>query len=57
MTELMNAVNIKKAAEGKKESMWTDSEKYPAISDAEGVSAKVGVLRHIDPLLIHFFRH
>jgi DNA mismatch repair protein MSH3 len=37
MTELMNAVFLKKAAEGNKASMWTDTERYPKIADAEEV--------------------
>lgn len=37
MEVLLGAVNIKRAAEGKKEWMWNDSERYPGIIDAEAV--------------------
>lgn len=33
--ELLGAVSIKRAAEGNKESMWTDPERYPGIQEAE----------------------
>ncbi|KAF9533444.1 DNA mismatch repair protein MSH3 [Crepidotus variabilis] len=32
---LLNAVNLKQAAENKKGHMWNDSERYPAITDAD----------------------
>jgi hypothetical protein len=34
MTELMGAVSLKKAAEGSKDSIWTDTERYPKITNA-----------------------
>lgn len=34
-------MNLKKAAEGKKELMWKDPERYPAIIDSDMVSVKV----------------
>ena len=37
MKELLGAVKLKKAAEGQKDSMWTDTEKYPEIIDADMV--------------------
>jgi len=37
MKELLGAVNLKKAAEGQKDLMWTDTEKYPEIIDANMV--------------------
>ena len=37
MKELLGAVNLKKAADGQKDSMWTDTEKYPEIIDADMV--------------------
>jgi DNA mismatch repair protein MSH3 len=37
MKELLGAVNLRKAAEGQKDSMWTDTEKYPEIIDADMV--------------------
>jgi hypothetical protein len=37
MKELLEAVNLKKAAKGQKDSMWTDTEKYPEIIDADMV--------------------
>lgn len=33
MKELMSAVRLKEAAEGRKETMWTDEEKYPDLID------------------------
>jgi len=39
--ELLGIVNLKKAAEGKKELMWKDPERYPAIIDSDMVSVKV----------------
>jgi len=37
MKELLGAVNLRKAAEGQKDSMWIDTEKYPEIVDADMV--------------------
>ena len=34
MTELMEAVTLKNAAKGNKDTMWTDPERYPTIADA-----------------------
>jgi DNA mismatch repair protein MSH3 len=39
--ELLGIVNLKKAAEGKKELMWIDPERYPAIIDSDMVSLRV----------------
>jgi DNA mismatch repair protein MSH3 len=36
--ELLGIVNLKKAAEGKKELMWNDPERYPDIIDSDMVS-------------------
>jgi DNA mismatch repair protein MSH3 len=36
--KLLGIVNLKKAAEGKKEMMWNDPERYPAIIDSDMVS-------------------
>ncbi|KAG6874073.1 hypothetical protein C0995_006930 [Termitomyces sp. Mi166 len=35
MKELISAVRLDQAAEGKKDTMWTDPERYPEISDAD----------------------
>ncbi|KIM49419.1 hypothetical protein M413DRAFT_6469 [Hebeloma cylindrosporum] len=35
MKELLGAINLRKAAEGQKDTMWTDTEKYPEIIDAD----------------------
>ncbi|KAF8959081.1 DNA mismatch repair protein MSH3 [Flammula alnicola] len=35
MSELLKAVDLKKAADGKKDSIWTDWDRYPEISDAD----------------------
>ena len=35
--DLLAAVNLKNASEGKKDSMWTDLERYPGIIDADMV--------------------
>jgi DNA mismatch repair protein MSH3 len=37
MKTLMEAVSLKNAAEGSKDTMWTDSERYPKIADADMV--------------------
>ena len=37
--ELLGIVNLKNAAEGKKELMWKDPERYPAIIDSDMVNA------------------
>lgn len=37
--QLIDAIELKKAAAGKKAEMWVDPERYPEIADAEGVSA------------------
>jgi DNA mismatch repair protein MSH3 len=39
--DLLAAVNLKKASEGKKDSMWTDFERYPSIIDADMVRVDV----------------
>ena len=39
--DLLAAVNLKKALEGKKDSMWTDLERYPSIIDADMVRVDV----------------
>lgn len=33
--DLLSIVNLKKAAEGKKDIMWNDPERYPAIIDSD----------------------
>ena len=33
--DILDAVCMKKAAEGKKDQMWNDTHKYPAISDRD----------------------
>jgi DNA mismatch repair protein MSH3 len=38
MTNLMEAVSLKNAAEGRKDIMWIDSDRYPKIADADMVS-------------------
>jgi DNA mismatch repair protein MSH3 len=38
MAKLIEAVSLKKAAEGRKDTMWTDPEQYPKIADADMVS-------------------
>ncbi|KAF8162946.1 muts domain V-domain-containing protein [Crassisporium funariophilum] len=35
VAELLGMINLRKASEGKKDSMWTDLEKYPEIIDAD----------------------
>ncbi|KAG5647140.1 hypothetical protein DXG03_001095 [Asterophora parasitica] len=35
MKELMEAVSLTRAAEGRMDTMWTDPERYPAIADAD----------------------
>ncbi|KAF5386928.1 hypothetical protein D9615_001885 [Tricholomella constricta] len=35
MKQLMEAVSLKRAAEGRKDAMWTDPERYPKISDVD----------------------
>lgn len=35
MKELLGAVSLKRAAEGNKDTMWTDPERYPSIVDAD----------------------
>lgn len=35
MKELLGAVSLKRAAEGNKDTMWTDPERYPSIADAD----------------------
>ena len=44
--DLLAAVNLKKASEGKKDSMWTDLERYPSIIDADMVRVDVSAFRH-----------
>jgi DNA mismatch repair protein MSH3 len=36
--KLLGIVNLKNAAKGKKEMMWNDPERYPAIIDSDMVS-------------------
>ena len=38
MKDLLNEVSLKKAAEGRKDTMWINSEKYPQIADIDLVS-------------------
>jgi DNA mismatch repair protein MSH3 len=45
--DLLAAVNLKKASEGKKDSMWTDLERYPSIIDADMVRVDVSALRDL----------
>jgi hypothetical protein len=33
MRDLLDAINLKQAAEGKKDCMWRDSSKYPLVED------------------------
>lgn len=35
MKELMGAISMKYAAQGRKDRLWTDPERYPAIADAD----------------------
>ena len=37
MANLMGAVSLKNAAEGRRDIMWTDSERYPKIADTDMV--------------------
>jgi hypothetical protein len=39
MKELLGTVSLKRAAEGCKDTMWTDPERYPRIADADLVCA------------------
>ena len=43
--DLLAAINLKKASEGKKDSMWTDLERYPSIIDADMVCVDVPEFR------------
>lgn len=43
---LLAAVNLRKASEGKKSSMWTDLERYPGIVDAEMARIDIPVSRY-----------
>ena len=43
--DLLAAVNLKKASEGKKDCMWTDLERFPNIIDADMVRVDIPVLR------------
>jgi DNA mismatch repair protein MSH3 len=43
MKDLLAAVNLRKASEGKKDSMWIDLERYPDIIDADMVCGCTGV--------------
>jgi DNA mismatch repair protein MSH3 len=45
INNLLAAVNLKKASEGKKDSMWTDLERYPNIIDADMVRIDVPAFR------------
>lgn len=38
MKKLLDAVSLKKAKEGRKDIMWADIEKYPALADIDLVS-------------------
>lgn len=38
MKDLINEVSLKKAAEGRKDTMWINPEKYPQIADIDLVS-------------------
>jgi len=37
MKELLDVVSLKNAAEGKKDTMWNDPERYPTIADVDMV--------------------
>lgn len=43
--DLLATINLKKASEGKKDSMWTDLERYPSIIDADMVRVDVPAFR------------
>lgn len=45
--DLLSVVNLKKASEGKKDSMWTNLERYPGIIDADMVRVDVPALRDL----------
>lgn len=44
---LLAAVNLRKASEGKKDTMWTDLERYPGIIDADMVRVDVPAFRDL----------
>jgi DNA mismatch repair protein MSH3 len=44
--DLLSTVNLKKASEGKKDSMWTDLERYPSIIDSDMVRVDVTAFRN-----------
>ena len=46
--DLLAAINLKKASEGKKDSMWTDLERFPNIIDADMVRADVSSVHGFD---------
>ena len=43
--DLLATVNLKKASEGKKDSMWTDFERFPSIIDADMVRVDILAFR------------
>ena len=43
ITELLSIVSLKQAAEGRKDTMWNDPDRYPGISDSEMVIVRVEV--------------
>ncbi|KAF8061576.1 DNA mismatch repair protein MSH3 [Lyophyllum atratum] len=43
MKELMSAISLKHSADGKKDAMWTDPERYPDIADADMAIQHVAV--------------
>ena len=50
MKDLLAAVNLKKASEGKKDSMWTDLERYPSIIDADMVRISIYIAAFWDSI-------
>jgi DNA mismatch repair protein MSH3 len=41
LQQVIDAVSLKKAAEGNKVEMWSDQERYPDIADADTVSVLI----------------
>jgi DNA mismatch repair protein MSH3 len=35
LNDLLSVISLKKASEGRKDTMWNDPERYPAIADAD----------------------
>jgi DNA mismatch repair protein MSH3 len=40
MKELLGDISLKRAAEGRKDAMWNDPDRYPTIADADLVSSQ-----------------